>query len=367
MTYTWYTANSQNTKGLGGILPTKPRPQLDDRFIYNYPRFPMPNLHNVGEGIFGGVMQTPVHINVGSQFPQAPGTAHSVSMSKYSDVLKSLVKVQGAPLYHTATGHCLDKFDGNHKDIKTVQKALPPDKHNNRLFAEQLALRLSLAASDSGLFPQGFGDLIFDNSGDSPGPFDGQTVRAIADSIDRYLSAADRTLGCIGYGDPIYFVSVDSLINAAFAGPMDTVSWSCEKVICTGVRPLSEVPYMHENPEASPHVNFARWSPQMYQQPKEFRLEQNYPNPFNPVTTIQFDLPLPSIVTLKIFNALGQEVATLADNELMEDGTQVLDFDAATLASGLYFYRITAQSVDEDGLGITGQKFVQTMKMLLVK
>jgi hypothetical protein len=75
--------------------------------------------------------------------------------------------------------------------------------------------------------------------------------------------------------------------------------------------------------------------------PAEFELSQNYPNPFNPSTTIKFTLPQSSNVTLKVFNALGQEVSTLV-NGFMESGVHTVNFNASFLNSGIYFYKIDA-------------------------
>ncbi len=88
--------------------------------------------------------------------------------------------------------------------------------------------------------------------------------------------------------------------------------------------------------------------------PGEFQLQQNYPNPFNPTTTIEFALPKQSNVTLKLFDILGREVATLVDDEL-ESGVHKINFDAQDLASGIYFYRIHAEG------------FLKTKKLMLLK
>jgi hypothetical protein len=80
--------------------------------------------------------------------------------------------------------------------------------------------------------------------------------------------------------------------------------------------------------------------------PFQFELAQNYPNPFNPNTTINFSIPQSSNVTLKIFNTLGQEVATLI-SENMESGVHTINFDASTLNSGIYFYRLDAGQYSE--------------------
>ncbi|MBK7630137.1 MAG: T9SS type A sorting domain-containing protein [Ignavibacteriales bacterium] len=92
---------------------------------------------------------------------------------------------------------------------------------------------------------------------------------------------------------------------------------------------------------------------------KEFALGQNYPNPFNPSTKINFSLAVDSKVSLKIFDVLGQEVATLINGQLAA-GSQEVSFNASSLNSGVYFYRI-------DASGIDGQKFSSVKKMILTK
>lgn len=96
--------------------------------------------------------------------------------------------------------------------------------------------------------------------------------------------------------------------------------------------------------------------------PTEFSLEQNYPNPFNPTTTIQFTLPEALRVTLKLFDILGRELVTLVDKE-METGVHKVLFDATDFASGVYFYRIQAESENSDAR----QAFVQSRKLIFIK
>lgn len=81
----------------------------------------------------------------------------------------------------------------------------------------------------------------------------------------------------------------------------------------------------------------------MYTPPQTFSLDQNYPNPFNPSTVIRYQLPVNSHVSLKVYDVLGREVMTLVD-EVKAAGYYDAVFDAARLASGLYFYRIAASS-----------------------
>lgn len=91
-----------------------------------------------------------------------------------------------------------------------------------------------------------------------------------------------------------------------------------------------------------------------YNIPSDFTLEQNYPNPFNPSTKISYQLPQNGFVSLKVYNAIGKEVATLV-NEEKSAGRYEVNFDAAGLSSGLYFYTIQTGS------------FQETKKMILIK
>ena len=91
-----------------------------------------------------------------------------------------------------------------------------------------------------------------------------------------------------------------------------------------------------------------------YVGPKEFKLEQNFPNPFNPTTTIQYQLPQDARVTLKIYDILGSEVATLV-NEEQEAGYKEVQFTGSNIASGMYVYRLQAG------------EYISVKKMLMVK
>ena len=88
--------------------------------------------------------------------------------------------------------------------------------------------------------------------------------------------------------------------------------------------------------------------------PDNFELNQNYPNPFNPSTTISFNLSKPGIVTLRIYNLMGEEIKTLVEG-YREAGLYRINFNADDLASGMYLYRLNTNG------------FTETKKMLLIK
>ena len=88
--------------------------------------------------------------------------------------------------------------------------------------------------------------------------------------------------------------------------------------------------------------------------PNVNKLFQNYPNPFNPSTTIDFTLPKPEFVTLKVYNIIGEEVATVV-NDKLQSGNHTYEFDGSNLASGVYLYRIQAG------------EFQDVKKMILIK
>jgi subtilisin family serine protease len=100
--------------------------------------------------------------------------------------------------------------------------------------------------------------------------------------------------------------------------------------------------------------------------PNDFRLSQNYPNPFNPTTIINYQLPMNSYVTLKVYNILGQEVATLV-NEIQDAGYKQAVWNATNnygnkVTSGVYFYRIDIRENSQ-----SGKSYTEVKKMLIIK
>ncbi|MEK7251583.1 MAG: FlgD immunoglobulin-like domain containing protein, partial [Bacteroidota bacterium] len=98
--------------------------------------------------------------------------------------------------------------------------------------------------------------------------------------------------------------------------------------------------------------------------PTVFALDQNFPNPFNPTTTIRFALPEQATVSLKIYNLLGQEIATLAEGDMPAAFHNVVwngrNNSGAQVATGMYFYRLEAT-------GVSGDRFNSLKKLILLK
>ncbi len=96
--------------------------------------------------------------------------------------------------------------------------------------------------------------------------------------------------------------------------------------------------------------------------PEVYSLGQNYPNPFNPMTTVSFSLPLNSVVSLNVYNTLGQVVQTVFEQQQFDAGYHDVKIDAGSLSSGVYFYRFDAKAI-----GDAGTEFHQTKSLMIVK
>jgi hypothetical protein len=224
-------------------------------------------------------------------------------------------------------------------------------KINSHLLGELTALKINIGASDAEITPPTFGDLTYEDN-DTANHYNGMTLRAIVSVIDNNLTYWKKY-------PPVNWAILDSIctkVNRTFQAPPGTyvsrnpVSMHAE-VLIDSIGFLSPAIEPLQNPLSFPPESIA---PEI---PESYVLYQNYPNPFNPTTTIQFDLPEPSIVTLKIYDVLGREVATLLENIAFEDGTQDISFDGGGLSSGIYFYRVL----------INGGERQLVKKMMLLK
>jgi len=360
------------------------RSSLDNRnarFLVNALQLPMPNNINVlyESYAYGGFTLTN-GLLVGRNRSDSAKYFGWVRLKRYTDVLKSLKDRSGV---HSCTPRPFDFYTSgcssqSNRPITREQGTLPPSKQNNTLFADMVALKLNIVASELNVTPVGFGELVYDDGMSTS--LDGMTLGEIAaygdslisgylvDSI--YLRAGKpTTVKMRHFANADAFVTLDSVIakvNSAFEGPMDTVKFA-DTLRLTGVKGLGDVSYLHRDPHLLParivpilgNDAYANESPVVY------HVYQNFPNPFNPTTTIRFDLPEPAMVTVKVYNILGQEVSTLVDHQAMDDGTQEVQFDGERLTSGVYFYRVIAEGMNEDGMKTS--TFMTVKKMLMIK
>jgi hypothetical protein len=289
-----------------------------------------------------------------------------VHPAKQADVFKTF-NTKG--VVHTGTPHGLD-FDVKGKLVLKRKKNLPPTKHNNRFLANLLALKINILASEYGKTPAGFGDLVYvAPEGSSPWFVEGPecSINMIAGMADSILTKWEG----VTYQEYLELNNLLETLNGSFAeqlpfGPEDTLKWiEGGKLKLAGTKALLEVPYLIQVNGATPRVVPNRQYVELV--PDEFTLEQNYPNPFNPTTQIEFTLPEEGFVTLKIYNVLGQEVATLIQNQLTEDGTSEVEFDANRLSSGVYFYHLVLQTLGDEEDGVAGDTYQAVRKMLLMK
>ncbi|TAK57427.1 MAG: T9SS type A sorting domain-containing protein, partial [Bacteroidetes bacterium] len=239
----------------------------------------------------------------------------------------------------------------------------------NHFTVELTTLKTNVAASDLGITPAGLGDLVFCRESGPDTILNGKTIRQIIACSDSALTFGLRNQDYWPLSKLILLDSVVTRINREFWKPFvkgytfltDTVSSS--PLVVKGVKPLYKVAYLKRDP--SRVTMLTRFAPVIANEetPLEYRLDQNYPNPFNPSTTIEFELAEPAIVSLSIFNVLGQKVATLLDHQEMIEGLQAVEFNAKDFASGVYFYRVDIGSLDSP----EQNSFSSVKKMMLIK
>lgn len=261
---------------------------------------------------------------------------------------------------HSDSARCFDYIgdgEGHRRLFDRKLKNPHVKKHNNHLLGELHALKLAIIANDSGVtepldVSTRLGDLTYDNGSNPGDPCNGKSVREIVAITDSGLTYCSHFPASFYSGQD----SCISWINRAFDGPYVALTYRPLTLAGTNTLPA----FLHSGTvPAIPHLQSYSAFDNL---PERFGLQQNYPNPFNPTTTIDFTLPVTSLVTLKIYNLLGENVATVLDGEEMDDGDQSVDFDASKLASGVYFYRLIAQGTEE-----SLENFQSIKRMVLIK
>ena len=148
------------------------------------------------------------------------------------------------------------------------------------------------------------------------------------------------------------YTDADLLTGGLGAFPVGDLGWFPTQYAFWKAQESAELALIGGSLSPHPYLwDFVRTQGQV---PDKLQVEQNYPNPFNPTTVINYQLPVTSNVTLKIYDVLGREVKTLVDGR-QTAGNHSVGFNADKLSSGVYFYSITAGT------------FHQVRKMVLVK
>lgn len=191
----------------------------------------------------------------------------------------------------------------------------------------------------------------------------GFNIAVIYGAIDSVDTLSHRMLFLEGFPLELTHTMPNPFIN-------DTVFWSFkytapDSIVVDTIYSVANSVNGDGNPQEGDDWNFGANFPVVVMDnpvtidddisPVQFHLSQNYPNPFNPTTTINFQIPEISFVTLKVYDVLGSEIIKLV-NEEKPAGTYQVNFNAAQLSSGVYIYRLQA-----------GRSFIETKKMILLK
>ncbi len=178
-------------------------------------------------------------------------------------------------------------------------------------------------------------------------PPDNESTDDVSEAVDGGGSTADNTASFIKTDDGYLLSGGQTTITKSTDSPATTTTTATSFTI-------SVTPMPGNNPDPTGVKSKAD-----NRLPKTNSLFQNYPNPFNPTTMINYQLPMNNHVTLKVYDALGREVATLV-NGRQNAGLYMVPFDGTRLSSGVYLYRIIIQGND-------GKSFVSTKKLVLMK
>ena len=270
-----------------------------------------------------------------------------------------------------------------------------PNSTNNPLFARGLHIRRNSLPSIFNSVMGGYGKLFYFDGSGVYNACDGDTIRLRNLAMSYINKLSDTAGGSFNSQDWLLTPSFNNTVNnpisafmlknpfafygATGSGTLSGVDWW---------EPMTGSPVLTGASFSDPYLNgfevtsyrgafdnvtdgagnwtsgWSNFNPQNYEPvgvlqissnvPERFTLSQNYPNPFNPSTKINFSVPVKGFVSLKIYDALGQEVATLLNQDLSV-GEYAYEFDGTQLSSGIYFYTLR------------GDNFVETKKMMLVK
>jgi photosystem II stability/assembly factor-like uncharacterized protein/uncharacterized protein (DUF2141 family) len=258
---------------------------------------------------------------------------------------------------HTLPAKPFDSIRVVGKKAKVFVKGLKATRktYDNKL-AEQVAMfKLNIFASSFVVTPDGFQNLLYKKSNSV---FNNMAMLDIADSVDYILTRWKYIENNFDYNA---LLNTLTELNSSFATSFaDTDIISTSPLQLDGDKLLRTVNYLRKGTSSRTISSLSFANRSRDHQPETFSLAQNYPNPFNPATTIHFTLSSTARVSMNVFDILGKNVATLFNDDEMEEGEYEIHFDATHLPSGVYFYRL---NVTQNG----NVRYTDTKKLLLLK
>lgn len=324
--------------------------------VYTY--YPVPTPGNIRDLAFARVVTkgNPMYIGVTQG-------ANKDSAKKYGWVFitKGATLVKLLPMTGVA-----DSFT-----FKKAMKDPKLSKLDNHLVGELITFKVNSYASNNNIIMPSLDstenvwyldELLYqDDSASSL--FHNTSLREIAKYADSLLTYSWR-MPLFNQADFVKLDTIFTRVNRAFLdtigsalGPEDTLSY--KPLIIRATKKLSDAEFLKRNYTPPPRNTGILNSESGI--PEHFSLEQNYPNPFNPATTIGFHLPDDAVISIYLYNVLGQRLKTIVSEQVFSAGFEEVQFDASTLSSGVYFYRFIATSLE------TGVTYSSMKKMMLMK
>jgi len=280
---------------------------------------------------------------------------------------------------HNGQARPLDQITTSTGSVKKLSKAIKAARKtfDNRAFEQGVLFNLNLIGSSYGVLPQGYDSLILDTTASLAGrSLRGYSLKSVGVYLDSVMTYWKRFGVDNGdaYSDLDEFIrKIIKPLNERFAttfSATDTSLFSLDTnavkgltvknqyaIKLKGIKTASEAGGLVRQSPTARYVPSFTPNSGYIEIPREFNVEQNYPNPFNPTTSIMIKLSEQSSVSLKVYNILGEEVATILNNNVLEQGEVEVQFDASKLSSGVYFYRTT----------INHGEYVFVRKMVLMK
>jgi hypothetical protein len=340
-----------------------------------------PNLSSVGENLFAHIGKAGATFLGIAQTDAAQAKLKGwIAYKKFADLAKLYTAA------HDGQSYPIDSLRVTGKKSKKLNKAIAAAKktYNNPIWEQGVMFNMNIIASANEVTPKGFGSLLFDTTFTLIGrELKGLTLNQVKTYLDSLMTeyTATGVDAVEDYNNLGAFANLLERINESFYtafavggtnSAIDTAGVNvgtgqpggkknAYAVTMLGYRTASEAGggRIKKNPSAKDE-EFVLQPYGYVDVPVKFEIAQNYPNPFNPTTNIDVAIPEEldgALATMKVYNVLGQEVATILNNTEMSAGINNVTFDASKLSSGVYFYRIS----------LNGGEFSSMKKMVLMK